>query len=66
MVSRGCLCQECLDELINTGGQVGFDGLPERCLAALFKDCPLIDKSVLIALLFLRSENDYTIPQTSS
>jgi len=53
-------------ELINTGDQVGFDGLPEWCLAALFEDCSRFDKSVLIALLSLRSENDYTIPQTSS
>jgi hypothetical protein len=66
MVSRGCLCEECLDELINTVDQVALDGFPEECLAAFSEDRRLFDKSVLIALLFLRSENDYTIPQTSS
>jgi hypothetical protein len=55
--------RKCPEELINDVDQVALDGLPEEGLAAFCEDRRLFDKSVLIALLFLRSENDYTIPQ---
>jgi hypothetical protein len=58
--------RKCPDELINTVHQVALDGFPQECLAAFSEDRRLFDKSVLIALLFLRSENDYAIPQTPS
>ena len=58
--------RKCPDELINTVDQVALDGFPQECLAGLPESRRLFDKSVLIALLFWRSENDYTIPQTTS
>jgi hypothetical protein len=51
---------------INTVDQVALDGFSGRVFGYLSEDRRLFDKSVLIALLFLRSENDYTIPRTSS
>jgi hypothetical protein len=53
--------RKCPDQLINDVDQVALDGFPEEGLAAFCEDRCLFDKSVPIALLFLRSENDYTI-----